>query len=322
MALYDIPIHTLQGDDTSLGDYAGKTLLLVNVASKCGLTPQYEGLERLQKTYGDRGFSVIGFPCNQFMGQEPGTSEEIAEFCSATYGVTFPLMEKIEVNGDDRHPIYAELTEKEDAEGKAGDITWNFEKFLVSPDGAGRGALPAPGGAGGPRHRGRHRGAAVRRLIPPHPVPAGFAASIFDMDGLLIDSEILWHEAEIEILGGLGVPLAAEGCRSTKGMFVRRGDRALVRAATRGPGPTPAEVAVTIVDRVIELILTKGALKPGAEHAIDLCAEPRPRRWPWRRRRSTASSTPRWRTSACGTGSRWCTRPRTRPTASRIPPSS
>ena len=136
MALYDIPIHTLQGDDTSLSEYKGKTLLLVNVASKCGLTPQYEGLERLQKTYGDRGFSVIGFPCNQFMGQEPGTSEEIAQFCSATYGVTFPMMEKIDVNGDERHPIYGELTEKPDAEGAAGDITWNFEKFLVSPAGS------------------------------------------------------------------------------------------------------------------------------------------------------------------------------------------
>jgi len=135
MALYDIPIHTLQGDDAKLSDYAGKTLLLVNVASKCGLTPQYEGLERLQKTYGDKGFSVIGFPCNQFMGQEPGTSDEIAQFCSATYGVTFPLMEKIEVNGEGRHPIYSELTEKTDAEGNAGDITWNFEKFLVSPAG-------------------------------------------------------------------------------------------------------------------------------------------------------------------------------------------
>jgi len=136
MALYDIPIHTLQGTDATLGDYAGKALLLVNVASKCGLTPQYEGLERLQKTFGDRGFSVIGFPCNQFMGQEPGTAEEIEQFCSTTYGVTFPLMEKIEVNGEGRHPIYAELTVKEDAEGKAGDITWNFEKFLVSPEGA------------------------------------------------------------------------------------------------------------------------------------------------------------------------------------------
>jgi glutathione peroxidase len=135
MALYDIPIHTLQGADSKLGDYAGKTLLLVNVASKCGLTPQYEGLERLQKSYGDKGFSVIGFPCNQFLGQEPGSAEEIEQFCSTTYGVTFPLMEKIDVNGDDRHPIYAELTEKADAEGNAGDITWNFEKFLLSPKG-------------------------------------------------------------------------------------------------------------------------------------------------------------------------------------------
>ncbi|HXY27828.1 MAG TPA: glutathione peroxidase [Acidimicrobiales bacterium] len=135
MALYDIPVHTLQGDDAKLGDYAGQTLLVVNVASKCGLTPQYEGLERLQKTYGDRGFTVIGFPCNQFLGQEPGSPEEIAQFCSTTYGVTFPLMEKIEVNGEGRHPIYDELTQKEDAEGNAGDITWNFEKFLVSPSG-------------------------------------------------------------------------------------------------------------------------------------------------------------------------------------------
>jgi glutathione peroxidase len=135
MTLYDIPIHTLQGGDATLGDYSGRTLLLVNVASKCGLTPQYEGLERLQKTYADQGFSVIGFPCNQFLGQEPGTAEEIEQFCSTTYGVTFPLMEKIEVNGDDRHPIYAQLTEKEDADGNAGDITWNFEKFLVSPKG-------------------------------------------------------------------------------------------------------------------------------------------------------------------------------------------
>ena len=143
MALYDIPIHTLQGADAKLGDYAGKTLLVVNVASKCGLTPQYEGLERLQKTYADRGFCVIGFPCNQFLGQEPGSAEEIEQFCSTTYGVTFPLMEKIDVNGDDRHPIYAELTEKTDAEGNAGDITWNFEKFLLCPEGEIVGALPA-----------------------------------------------------------------------------------------------------------------------------------------------------------------------------------
>jgi glutathione peroxidase len=135
MALYDIPISTLGGSPSSLAPYQGKTLLLVNVASKCGLTPQYEGLEKLQKTYGDKGFSVLGFPCNQFAGQEPGTSEEIAEFCSNTYGVTFPLFEKIDVNGEKRHPLYEQLTKAEDAEGKAGDITWNFEKFLVSPTG-------------------------------------------------------------------------------------------------------------------------------------------------------------------------------------------
>lgn len=135
MSLTDLPIHTLTGDDASLADYQGKALLLVNVASKCGLTPQYEGLERLQKTYGDRGFSVLGFPCNQFMGQEPGTPEEIQSFCSTTYGVTFPMFEKIDVNGDDRHPIYDELTAVPDADGEAGDVKWNFEKFLVSPQG-------------------------------------------------------------------------------------------------------------------------------------------------------------------------------------------
>jgi glutathione peroxidase len=135
MTIYDTPLHTLQGEATSLGDYRGKTLLVVNVASKCGLTPQYEGLERLQKTYGDRGFSVIGFPCNQFGAQEPGSAEEIAAFCSATYGVTFPMMEKVDVNGDDRHPVYQELTAVADADGESGDIQWNFEKFLVSGDG-------------------------------------------------------------------------------------------------------------------------------------------------------------------------------------------
>jgi glutathione peroxidase len=135
VALYDIPISTLDGTPSSLASYQGKTLLLVNVASKCGLTPQYEGLEKLQKTYGDKGFSVLGFPCNQFAGQEPGSAEEIAEFCSTNYGVSFPLFEKIDVNGEARHPLYEELTKAEDAEGNAGDITWNFEKFLVSPVG-------------------------------------------------------------------------------------------------------------------------------------------------------------------------------------------
>jgi len=133
VSLYDIPVNQLDGSPANLHDFEDKVTLVVNVASKCGLTPQYEGLEQLQKTYGDRGFSVLGVPCNQFMGQEPGTSEEIAEFCSTTYGVTFPLLEKTDVNGEERHPLYAELTAVTDADGKAGDITWNFEKFLVTP---------------------------------------------------------------------------------------------------------------------------------------------------------------------------------------------
>ncbi|MGA2838398.1 MAG: glutathione peroxidase [Acidimicrobiales bacterium] len=136
MTIHDVPLHTLSGEPASVGDFRGKTLLLVNVASKCGLTPQYEGLERLQKTYGDKGFTVLGFPCNQFGAQEPGTPEEIATFCSATYGVTFPMFEKIDVNGDDRNPVYEELTAFPDDDGEAGDVQWNFEKFLVSPDGA------------------------------------------------------------------------------------------------------------------------------------------------------------------------------------------
>ncbi len=134
-SLYDIPLKTLRGEPTSLGEHKGKALLLVNVASKCGLTPQYAGLEKLQETLGPRGFSVVGFPCNQFLEQEPGTAEEIETFCSTNYGVTFPLTEKIEVNGDNRHPLYAELEKTADAEGHTGDIRWNFEKFLVSPDG-------------------------------------------------------------------------------------------------------------------------------------------------------------------------------------------
>jgi glutathione peroxidase len=135
VGIYDLPLHTLAGEPGSLGDFAGKTLLVVNVASKCGLTPQYEGLERLHQRYADQGFSVIGFPCNQFGGQEPGTAEEIQEFCVTTYGVTFPMFEKIEVNGPGRHPVYTELTATADADGEAGDIQWNFEKFLVAPDG-------------------------------------------------------------------------------------------------------------------------------------------------------------------------------------------
>jgi glutathione peroxidase len=121
-------------DGASL-DLQGRALLVVNVASKCGLTPQYEGLERLQQRFGGERFTVLGVPCNQFGGQEPGTSEEIATFCSETYGATFPLTEKLEVNGAGRHPLYERLASTTDAEGEAGDIQWNFEKFLVAPSG-------------------------------------------------------------------------------------------------------------------------------------------------------------------------------------------
>ena len=131
----NIAINTLGGVPTSLGEYDGRAVLVVNVASTCGLTPQYSALEKLASEYADRGLTVIGIPCNQFMGQEPGTAEEIETFCSTTYGVTFPLLEKIEVNGENQHPLYAELTKAADAEGAAGDIQWNFEKFLIGPDG-------------------------------------------------------------------------------------------------------------------------------------------------------------------------------------------
>jgi glutathione peroxidase len=132
----ELPIQTLDGKPTTFGELAGdKVTLVVNVASKCGLTPQYEKLEALQRELGDRGFTVLGFPCNQFGGQEPGTTEEIAEFCSATYGVTFPLTGKVEVNGEGRDAVYDILTEENDSEGAAGDIQWNFEKFLVGKDG-------------------------------------------------------------------------------------------------------------------------------------------------------------------------------------------
>jgi glutathione peroxidase len=135
MTLYDAKINTLEGGPADLSEFEGKALLVVNVASKCGLTPQYEGLQKLHEQYADRGFEVLGFPCNQFMGQEPGTAEEIREFCDSTYHVTFPLFEKIDVNGDQQHPIYAELEQQADADGEAGDVKWNFEKFLVAPDG-------------------------------------------------------------------------------------------------------------------------------------------------------------------------------------------
>ena len=133
--LHDFTATSLSGEDIDLGQYEGKAVLVVNTASKCGFTPQYEGLEKLHEQYAEQGFSVLGVPCNQFGEQEPGSSEEIATFCSTTYGVTFPMAEKVEVNGDGRHALYTELTAVADADGRDGDIQWNFEKFLVAPGG-------------------------------------------------------------------------------------------------------------------------------------------------------------------------------------------
>lgn len=130
----DIAITTLQGAQTTFGAYADKAVLVVNVASRCGLAPQYEQLEELQRTYGPRGFTVLGFPSNQFL-QELGSSEAIEEYCSTTWGVSFPMSEKVKVNGKSAHPLYRALKETPDASGKAGRVAWNFEKFLVAPDG-------------------------------------------------------------------------------------------------------------------------------------------------------------------------------------------
>jgi len=134
--LLDLPVSTLQGEETTLGALTGgRPALVVNVASRCGLTPQYTQLEQLQREYGPRGFTVVGVPCNQFAGQEPGTAEEIAGFCSATYGVTFPMTGKVEVNGEGAHPVYRQLTAAPDGSGEAGPVQWNFEKFLLTGDG-------------------------------------------------------------------------------------------------------------------------------------------------------------------------------------------
>jgi glutathione peroxidase len=134
MTLTDIPFQTMEGETRTLADYEGKVLLIVNVASRCGLAPQYETLERLQREYGDRGFQVLGFPSNQFL-QELGSNEAIKQFCSTTYGITFPVFDRVRVNGRHEHPLYTELKKTKDAAGKAGKVTWNFEKFLVTPDG-------------------------------------------------------------------------------------------------------------------------------------------------------------------------------------------
>ena len=142
--IYDIQIADLQGKPLDLDRFRDTAVLVVNVASRCGLTPQYAVLEEVHKRYADRGFTVLGVPCNQFAGQEPGSAEEIAEFCSTTYGVTFPMTEKVEVNGASRHPLYDRLVESPDGEGYSGDIRWNFEKFLVGPDGAVRARFSPP----------------------------------------------------------------------------------------------------------------------------------------------------------------------------------
>ncbi len=135
MSIYDNKIESLQGQPDLLGGLAGKAALFVNVASKCGLTPQYTALEQIHEQFSGKGFSVVGFPCNQFGAQEPGSAEEIETFCSTSYGVTFPMSEKIDVNGESKHPLYAALEATADAEGHSGDIRWNFEKFLIGPDG-------------------------------------------------------------------------------------------------------------------------------------------------------------------------------------------
>ncbi len=160
--LLDLPVTTLQGEDTTLGALTGsRPALLVNVASRCGLTPQYTGLEELQREFGPRGFTVVGVPCNQFAGQEPGSAEEIAGFCSATYGVTFPLTEKLEVNGDGAHPVYRRLTATPDATGEAGPVQWNSEKFLLDADGAVVARFRPPTDPGAPEVR-----TAIEALLP------------------------------------------------------------------------------------------------------------------------------------------------------------
>jgi glutathione peroxidase len=134
-SIHQVELPRLDGKPESLSEYSGKVVLAVNVASRCGFTPQYAGLQALQDRYSERGFTVLGFPCNQFFHQEPGSAEQIQEFCSINYGVTFPLFAKLDVKGEGQHPLYSILTESADDSGKAGNVRWNFEKFLVGRDG-------------------------------------------------------------------------------------------------------------------------------------------------------------------------------------------
>jgi glutathione peroxidase len=141
---FDLGLRGLDGATLDLDGLRDRAVLVVNVASRCGLAPQYAGLESLQRRYAERGFAVLGVPCNQFANQEPGGEDEIREFCSATYGTTFPMTEKLEVNGRRRHPLYRQLVDTPDGDGRAGDIEWNFEKFLVSPSGEVRARFRPP----------------------------------------------------------------------------------------------------------------------------------------------------------------------------------
>ncbi|MEO6942991.1 MAG: glutathione peroxidase [Terrimesophilobacter sp.] len=135
MDFNNIPLTTIDGKETNFNEFAGQVVLVVNVASRCGFTPQYAALEKLYEEYADRGFTVLGFPCNQFMFQEPGNSDDIKEFCSTNYGVTFPMFDKVYVDGGKQHPLYGKLTKAQDSSGSASKVKWNFEKFLISPGG-------------------------------------------------------------------------------------------------------------------------------------------------------------------------------------------
>ncbi|MEH1102429.1 glutathione peroxidase [Micromonospora sp. CPCC 205561] len=162
MTVFDTPIDALAGGPADLARYRGRALLVVNVASRCGLTPQYAGLQALHDEYADRGLVVLGVPCNQFAGQEPGTAAEISNFCQVNYGVTFPLTEKVDVNGPGRHPLYAALVDTPDADGHTGDVRWNFEKFLVAPDGAVAARFAPTVEPGSPDLR-----TAIEKVLPP-----------------------------------------------------------------------------------------------------------------------------------------------------------
>ena len=232
--LHEISLTAIDGNPLDLGQFAGRALLVVNVASKCGLTPQYEGLQRLYERYRDRGFTVLGTPCNQFGGQEPGTPDEVAQFCSTTYQVSFPLSEKLEVNGRRSHPLYRELTRVPDAAGRSGEVQWNFEKFLISPAGeisarfrpqtepeseelvgALERILPAPvDAAWTSRAAGELRpGDRIRLGDASEMTVARLESNFFDLEGMVCvieDSEARWlawpmlGETEVEVLSTIG----------------------------------------------------------------------------------------------------------------------